>query len=96
MVGLTSTRSLAVVHEHEEPAQHSDLRRGEPDAVRLVHERGHSLDEALEVVVERLDLARLHPEHGVAVLADPREREKPARLALELLLVRRVVVVVPS
>ena len=41
-----------------------------------------------------LHLTRLHPEHRVAVLADPREREEPPRLALELLIVLGVVVLV--
>ena len=59
-----------------------------------MHELGHPLDETLEVVVEALDLPRLHAEDRVAVLADPREREEPARLALELLIVVGVVVLV--
>ena len=85
---------LVPVDEDEQPAEDADLRRGEADSVRLVHQRGHALDEALEVVVERLDLPCLHPEGRVAVLTDPREREQPPRLLLELLLVVVVVIVV--
>ena len=59
-----------------------------------MHERGHPLDEPLEVLVEALDLPRLHPEHRVAVLTNPRERDEPSRLALELLVVLGVVVLV--
>ena len=85
---------LALVHEDEQPPQDADLRCGEPDPVRLVHELGHALDEPLEIVVEGLHLARLHAEHRVAVLADPREREEPPRLALDLLVLLGVVVLV--
>ena len=85
---------LAVRREDEDAAEDADLRRRQPDPVRLVHERRHALDQALEVVVEGLDLAGLHPQRRVAVLADAREREEPARLALEILLVVWLVVLV--
>ena len=94
MTGFTSTRSSPSSDEDEEPPEHADLRGGEPDAARLVHQRGHALDEPLEVVVEALDLARLHAENRVAVLPDPRERQQATRLALELLLVLGVIVLV--
>ena len=74
---------LAVVDEDEDAPQHADLRRREADSLRLVHERRHALGEAQEVVVELLDLPRLHPENGIPVLPDPRERYQPARFALE-------------
>ena len=35
-----------------------------------------------ELVVERLDLARPHAQHGIRVLADLGERDEPSRLAL--------------
>jgi hypothetical protein len=35
-----------------------------------------------KVVVEAVDLVRAHAQHGIAVLADLREREPPARFAL--------------
>ena len=76
--GVHEHAILAVVDEDEQPPEDADLRRREPDAVGLVHERRHALDEPLEVVVERLDLPRLHPQNGVAVLPDPRERERAA------------------
>ena len=41
----------------------------------------HPLDEPAEVVVELLDLVRLHPQRRVAVLADLRERELAAGVA---------------
>ena len=47
-----------------------------------------------EGAVERLDVARLHAKNRVAVLADARERQKPPRLALDLLLGVRVGVLV--
>jgi hypothetical protein len=59
-----------------------------------VHEGGHALDQAPRVVVYLLDLARLHPQRGVRVLADARERDAASRLELELLVVRVLVVVV--
>jgi hypothetical protein len=65
-----------------------------------VHEDRHAVDEAAKVVVDVLDLARLHAQRGVAVLPDARERDEAPGLALELLLVALallvvVVVVVP-
>ena len=74
--------------EHEHALEDADLRRREADAPRFHHQRRHPLDEAAEVVVERLDGLRLHPQHGVRVLPDLRERHLPPRLALgvELLL----------
>ena len=79
---------LLVERADEEPAQDPDLRRGEPDAVGVVHELEHPLGHVLQLVVERLDLLRAHPQHRVAVLADLRERElladEPLGLGLRL------------
>ena len=75
--------------EDEQAAQDPDLRRGQPDAVGVVHERRHPLGEPGELLVEVLDLVGAHAQHRIAVLADLRERELAPRLAA-----RRVVVVV--
>jgi len=57
-----------------------------------VHERGHPLGQPADIVVDLLDLTRLHAQHRVAVLANPGEREHAPGLKLELLLVRGVIV----
>ena len=76
--GLTSTRSSLVERADEEPAEDPDLRRGEPDAVGVVHELDHPLGDPRELLVERLDLRGAHPQHGIAVLPDLGERESLA------------------
>ena len=48
----------------------------------VVHQAAHPLHEPDELVVEGLDLARLHAQDGVGVLADLRKRETAARLLL--------------
>ena len=78
---------LGVRLEHEHPAQHADLRRGQADPARVVHQRDHAVDQPLQVVVEVGDLVRLQPQRAVAVLADLRERELPSRLGLGVELV---------
>src|SRR5581483_6418581 len=85
------TRPVLVGLEHEEPAEHAHLRRGEADSLRVVHQGGHALDEAAQVVVERRDLVRLQAQDRVAVLADLRERELAAGLGLDRLAVVRAV-----
>ena len=75
---------LALVDEHEDAAEHADLGRREPHAVRLVHERRHPLHEPVQVVVEALDLPRLHAQHAISVLPDAGERDESPRLPLEL------------
>src|SRR5262249_26519399 len=75
---------LALLDEDEEPAEDADLGRGKSDALGLVHERGHALGEAAEIVIVRLDVARLHPQDWVAVLADPGEGDEASRFPLEL------------
>ena len=92
MTGIHQHAILARIREDEEPSEDSDLRRREPDALCLVHQRGHPLGQAANVVIDSLDLPRLHAEHGVAVLSDPREREHAPGFELELLLVRLVLV----
>ena len=72
---------LARLHD-EHPLEHADLVGGEADAVRVLHQRLHPLDEPGELVVEALDLAGAHAQHGIAVLADLGQRDPPARLAL--------------
>src|SRR5262249_53873163 len=73
--------------EHEEPLEDPHLRGGEPDAVRVVHQDRHPLDEPLQLVVERLDRLRGHTQRRVGELADLGEREAAPRLllAVELL-----------
>ena len=70
--------------------------RGEADAVRVLHQPAHPLDEPLEVLVEVLDLLRAQLQDGVGPLADLRERHPAADLALavELLVVDLAVVVI--
>ena len=68
--------------EDEQPLQHADLRRREPDPVGVDHELLHPLDEAPQVVVELLDRARGHLQRRVRVLADLRERQPSSRLLL--------------
>ena len=92
--GVHEHAIFTVVDEDEDAAQDPDLRRREADAVRLVHESGHPLDEPPEVGIEALDLACLHSQRGVAVLADPREREQTPRFAFELGLLVALLVLV--
>ena len=77
-------------------AQDARLVRGEPDAVRVLHQPPHPLDEPLEVVVEVLHLLGAQLQHRIGPLADLRERHPAADLALavELLVVDLAVVVV--
>jgi len=70
--------------EDEEPADDADLRRGEADPRRLLHQPLHPRDEAAQIVVELLDRPCLHAQGDVRVLADLREREPAARLALRI------------
>jgi hypothetical protein len=73
--------------EDEEPAHDPDLRRREPDADGVDHQRLHPLDEPPEVVVELLDRLRRHAQRRVRVLADLCEREVAAGVALGVELV---------
>ena len=75
----------------EHAPQDPDLGRGESDAVGIVHERGHALDELRQLVVEILDLAAPHPQHRIAVLADLRSASLAprARVGAALGLARR-------
>ena len=76
ITGLTSDAVLALVVEDEEAAEDPDLRRGEPDAVGVVHERRSSARRrGSSSLVEDLDLVRAHAQHRVAVLADLGERD---------------------
>src|SRR5262249_43078903 len=68
--------------EHEHAAEHADLRRSEADAVRLLHQILHPLDEPAEVVVELLYRTSLHPENGIRILPDLREGKLAPRFAL--------------
>ena len=85
------------VHEHDrvlvrvrlddyDAPQDADLRRREPDALRVHHQALHPLDEPPEVAVEVLHLVRAHAQGRVAELADLRERRAPSRLALRIAL----------
>src|SRR5437762_3376288 len=76
---------LVLVDEDEKPPKDADLRRREADALRLVHERGHALDKAPEVLVVAFDLPRLHTERSVAVLPYPGKSDEPPRLPFQLL-----------
>ncbi len=77
---------VLVLLEDEDAAEGSDLVAREANAVRVLHQPFHAVDQPAEVVVEALDLARLHPQHGVAVLADLRERGEANRLFLRIAL----------
>ncbi len=61
----------------EEPLQDADLRRGQPNADCVVHERLHPLHQGAELVVEPFDRTRAQPQRGVRVLPDLCE-SKPA------------------
>ncbi len=73
--------------------QHADLRRGQADAERVVHQLAHALDLRRERVVEALDRQRLGAQHRVAELAHVAQRgvAPRARLGVELLGLGRVV-----
>ncbi len=75
-------RPFLVGLEDEETAEHPDLGRCQPDALRLVHERGHAFDEPAQVVVEVDDLVRDEPQRRIAVLADLPQREAAACFGL--------------
>ncbi len=91
---------LRVGPEDEDAAKDADLRRREAQAVRVVEQLLHSLDEARELLVEALDLVRLHPQGRIRVLADLGERDVAPglRLGVELLVpdFTRVAHTVPS
>jgi hypothetical protein len=73
---------VLVFLEDEDALQDAHLRRRETDAARVVHQLAHPRDEPLQVLVERRDVVAAHPQHGIAVLTDLRERELPPRLRL--------------
>src|SRR5205085_721284 len=79
-------RLFLVALEDEDPPQDADLRRGDADTSRILHQVPHPRDERLEVVVEALDLARLHPQDRVGVLADLGKRETAPCLLLGVVL----------
>ena len=54
----------------EEPLLHADLRRGEPDAGRVVHRLVHRVDELHEAAVDVGDLGRRPLQHRIAEDAD--------------------------
>ena len=74
------TRAFLVRLVDEHAAEDPDLGGCEPDALRVVHQRDHALDETAKVVVELLDVVRLQAERGIAVLADLRECELLSRV----------------
>jgi hypothetical protein len=79
---------FAVVRlQHAETLEHPDLGGRQPDSVRIRHQCRHPLDQPEEIVVERIDLAGGHPQHGIRVLADLRKREPPPRSLLRVELV---------
>ena len=61
--------------EDEHPTEHADLRRREPDAVRILHQVLHAGNEPAKVVVELLHGRSRHAQHGIGVLADLRQRK---------------------
>ena len=70
--------------EHEQALEGADLGAREPHAARLLHQRGHPLDQPAQVLVETLDLVRAHPQDRVRVLPDLRQRQPPPRFALRV------------
>src|SRR5439155_3506829 len=70
--------------EDEETAQDADLRRREAHALRVVHQAGHPVDEAPEIVVEIDDLVRDEAQRRIAVLADLSERQLPPGFGLDI------------
>ena len=74
---------LDAVDEHA--VHQADLRRGEPDPERVVHQLAHAADLLAQRVVEAVDGERAAAQHGVAVLADEPQRgvAAGARLGVE-------------
>ena len=66
----------------EDAAEHADLRRREARPVGALHDRLQTLNELVELVVERLDLPRPHAQHRVRVLANLCERDQLPSLSL--------------
>ena len=85
-------RAVVLDAVDEDAVQRADLGRGEADAHRVVHERGHPRDLVAQRVVEDLDRPGLRAEHRIAELAHVRERRRAARgeLGIEALLLGRV------
>ena len=81
------TRRLLLDPVDEQPVQHSDLGRREPDAERVVHQLAHALDLGAERIVDPLDVAGAGAQHRVAELAHVRQGGGTARgdLGSELL-----------
>src|SRR6266536_491421 len=83
---------LLVLLEDADPLQNAYLGSREADAVRVVHQLAHPLQQPAQVFVEALDVARPHPQDRIGILPDLCEREPPARLRLgvELLVAREL------
>ena len=73
--------------EDEDALEDADLRRREPEPVRVLQQLLHSLHQPAQVPVEVLDLVRPHPQSGVGVLADLGERDQAPRFRLGVQLV---------
>ncbi len=67
---------------HQQPLGHAQLRRGEAEPDRVVHQPGHAGDLALERVVEAVHLGGAALEDRVAEAADERHGGNPAGLDL--------------
>ena len=78
---------ISAVDEHS--VQDPELRGGEPDSKRVVHELAHAIDLLLQHGVEALDGQRAGAQRGVAELAHFAQRRVAARASLGIELGRR-------
>ena len=72
-------RRLVADAVDEQPLRRADLRRGEADSERVVHQRAHVVDLRAERLVEGRDLGRPALQDRVAELADEAEGVRTAR-----------------
>ena len=80
-------RRVRVDAVDEQPVHDADLRGGEPDPQRVVHDLAHPADLLGERVVEALDVQRAAAQHRVAVLADQLQGRVAAGAGLRIELV---------
>ena len=65
-LGIDDDERIVAQINHREPHGLAHLRRGEPDAARMVHRVEHVVDQALQLIRDRRDRCRRLPENRIS------------------------------